>query len=77
MNSQHSQSPLYEAEFDAALVEYLEQVDRGNAREAQALMSRHPAIAESLREFIATSQMVEQFVTPLPTRTIPHSKHCN
>lgn len=65
MNSQPTRLPLNEAEFDAALVEYLEQVDRGDTREAHALMSRHPAIAESLKEFIAASQMVEQFVTPL------------
>src|SRR3954464_3848505 len=65
MNSQPPPSQLNEAEFDAALVEYLEHVDGGDVRETQAMISRYPAIAESLREFIATSQMVEEFVTPL------------
>ncbi|MFO0966018.1 MAG: tetratricopeptide repeat protein [Gemmataceae bacterium] len=57
--------PECEATLSAVLAEYLEAVDRGEKPDREALLARHPLLAERLRAYFTDQDRIDAFAEPL------------
>jgi hypothetical protein len=72
--SKHARST--DPRINAALREYLERVDRGEALDAEEFLAQHPEIVGELRSFIAAEDQLRKLAAAEPARgTVDRSTH--
>src|SRR5262245_35034150 len=59
----HSQTTR-ESAFDVALAEYLRRVDAGENVDRAAFVAAHPEVANELREYFSTAEVLERVAGP-------------
>jgi hypothetical protein len=60
LNDQSGRAEPKDPRIEAALGEYLEQIDRGEPLDREKFLARHPTIADELRSFIASEDEVRK-----------------
>ena len=65
MIDEHSESSPDVSALDAVIAEYIQSVETGKELEREALLVRHPELAEGLREFFSDFDRAEREVAPL------------
>ena len=61
--------------LDAVIAEYLQQVEAGTVPDREALLARHPDLADRLREFFADYDRLDRQAGDL--RLSPCFRHCS
>src|SRR5437870_10807885 len=58
--------------LDAVIAEYLQQVEAGVVPDREALLARHPELADRLREFFADYDRVDRQAADMGLPSAPH-----
>src|SRR5262245_59003526 len=67
MNETEPGESQRQAKLDAALADYMERADRGEAIDRESFIAQHPDLAEDLRSYFRGSDEFERMVGAIPS----------
>src|SRR5215831_15662848 len=72
MTSEPTSSDTRSRQIDVAIAEYLEAIEQGAPPEQEVFLTKHPEIADELREFLADYHRFKDRAPRAPTETSDH-----